>query len=180
MHKRNPAIARAMLWAALILLALSVYEVATRMDAMWGPLKMFVNMAVGERIPLNRVMLYVDMSIFHTPLFMLGCAILAVWALFARRSRRASAALILPAAVLTALGFTLRLTLFGEMVRTLKLLPLVFLLILCVLHAVIRPARPHREPLAGPQPVHVPPPPIALQPQVIVQRRRRSERKRAS
>ena len=160
MRKRNPYIARALFWDALILLALSAFELLTRLDAMWGPLKMFVNMAVGEGIPLRRVMTYVDFTVFYTPLYMLGCVILALWALCSRRTRRVCALMLAPAAALTAAGFLLRLTLFGEMVRTLKMLPLVILLALCVLHVAI-PAPRRRE---------------APQPQNSPVRRRRSDR----
>ncbi|MBQ9301436.1 MAG: hypothetical protein IJ214_13105 [Clostridia bacterium] len=147
MQKRNPHIARALFWDALILLALSCFELFTRLDAMWGPLKMFVNMAIGESVPLSRAVTYVDFTIFHTPLYMLGCAALALWTLLSRRTRRVCAMLILPAAALTAVGFALRLTLFGELTRTLKMLPLVILLALCVLHVIFRPARRQAPPI---------------------------------
>lgn len=169
MNERSSRIARAMLWDALILLALAVYELLTRLDAMWGPLKMFVNMAIGEHIPVRRVLTqYVDWQIFVVPLFMLGCIILAVWALFARRSRRGCAWLLLPCAAMTVLGFTLELTLFGQLVQVVKLLPLVLLLALCALRVFIRPRRRAR-PSA--------PAPVPLQPEVITIRRRRSERR---
>ena len=45
---------------ALLLLVLSGYEFVSRVDAMWGPLKMFVNMAVGEGISFERAAAYVD------------------------------------------------------------------------------------------------------------------------
>ena len=150
MRTRNPRIARVLFWDALILLALSGFELLTRLDAMWGPLKMFVNMAVGERIPLRRVLTYVDITVFYTPLYMLGCAILALWALCSRRTRRVCALMLLPAAALTAAGFLLRLTLFGELVRTLKLLPLVVLLALCLLHVAVPAPRRHEAPHDGP------------------------------
>ena len=139
MRRRNPHIARAIFWDALILLALSCYELFTRLDAMWGPLKMFVNMAVGEGIPASRAVTYVDFTIFYTPLYMLGCALLALWARLSQRTRRVCAMMLLPAALLTVIGFALRLTLFGELLRTLKMLPLVFLLALCLTHTVIPP-----------------------------------------
>jgi len=176
MDKRNPHIARALFWDALALLVLSCFELFTRLDAMWGPLKMFVNMAVGERIPLQRAVSYVDFSIFYLPFYMLLCALLALWTLFSRRTRRACAWMLLPCAALTAAGFLLRLTLFGELVRTLKLLPLALMTALCLAHLIFRPVRPRRQ-----QPAPLPgqataPYPLA-QPQP---RRRRSERRRAS
>ena len=149
MHKVNHRISRSMLTAAIVLFALSVYEVCTRLDAAWYPLKMFVSMAIGEHIPLKRVLTYVDTRAFSAPLYMFGCALLAVWALFARRSRRACAVLLIPCIVMTALGFTLRLTLFGELVKALKMLPLVALTVLCFLQVILRP-RKRPEPAALP------------------------------
>ena len=141
MRRVNHRISRAMLTAALILFALSVYEVCTRMDAAWIPLKMFVNMAIGEHIPLKRVLTYVDMRAFTPSLYMLGCAVLAVWALFARRSRRACAVLLIPCIAMTVLGFTMRLSIFGELVKTLKMLPLTALTVLCFLQVILRPRK---------------------------------------
>ena len=45
-------LSRYLLWMALIATLVSAYEFCTRVDAMWKPLKMFWNMAVGEKIPL--------------------------------------------------------------------------------------------------------------------------------
>ena len=164
MGKVNHRISRAMLTVALILFALSVYEVCTRLDAAWYPLKMFVNMAIGERIPLKRVLTYVDARAFYAPLYMFGCALLAVWALFARRSRRGCIVLLIPCIVMTALGFTLRLTLFGELIKALKMLPIVALTILCFMQITLSPRK-------RPEPASLPPARPA-QPE----RHRRSER----
>lgn len=147
MDERQKRLSRAMLWDALILFAVSAYEFATRVDAMWGPLKMFVRMAVGERIPLERVAQYVDYSIFAAPLFLLLCAVLAAAALFARRSRRGCAWLLLPGLALGAWGFCLRMTLFGDLLRLFKLLPLVCLVLLMLLRAALRPAKRQAPPV---------------------------------
>ena len=162
MHGVKHRISRAMLTAAVILFTLSIYEICTRMDAAWIPLKMFVNMAVGERIPLTRVLTYVDMRAFTPSLYMLGCAILAVWAIFARRSRRACAVLLIPCIVMTAVGFTMRLSIFGELVKTLKMLPLTAMTLLCFLQVIPRPRKPQE--------------PAALPPSAHPERHRRSER----
>ena len=63
-------LSRYLLWMALIATLVSAYEFCTRVDAMWKPLKMFWNMAVGEKIPLARAATYVDMSIFEIPLYL--------------------------------------------------------------------------------------------------------------
>ena len=100
-------LSRYLLWMALIATLVSAYEFCTRVDAMWKPLKMFWNMAVGEKIPLARAATYVDMSIFEIPLYLLCSVALGIWALWARRTRRGCALLIAPSAVLAALGFIL-------------------------------------------------------------------------
>lgn len=149
MHGVNHRISRAILTAAVILFALAVYEIFTRMDAAWYPLKSYISLVIDEHISLSSAWSHLDMRTFSVPLYMLGCAVLAVWALFARRSRRACAVLFVPCAVMTALGFTMRLTLFGELVKTLKMLPLTALTVLCFLRAVLRPKKP-KEPAALP------------------------------
>ena len=80
-------LSRYLLWMALIATLVSAYEFCTRVDAMWKPLKMFWNMAVGEKIPLARAATYVDMSIFEIPLYLLCSVALGIWALWARRTR---------------------------------------------------------------------------------------------
>ncbi len=146
MDERQRKLSRALMWDALILLALSAYEFATRVDAMWGPLKMFVRMAIGEHIPVERVAQYVDYHIFTAPLFLLLCLVLALLTLAARRSRRGCAALLLPGAALSLWGFCLRLTLFGDLIRTFKLLPLVCLVLLMLVRAVLPQTRVRRAP----------------------------------
>ena len=49
--------------------------------------------------------------------------------------------LVMPAALLAALGFTLRTSIFGGMFRTFSMLPLFLFLALCILHVVLRPRR---------------------------------------
>ena len=97
-------------------------------------------------------------------------ALLGLWALCSRRTRRQCGFMLIPAAALTALGFTMRLSIFGDLIRTLKLLPLTAFTALCLLHVVI--------PL--PQPKQQPRPNFAPQPLTPYQRRRRSDRRKAS
>lgn len=169
MDKRSMQIARVLFWDALILLSLSAYEFISRLDGMIGPLKMFVNMAVGEKIPLERVIRYVDVTIFEAPLFLLLCFIAGVIALFSRRSRRGSAVLLVPATALVIWGFSLRLTLFGNLIQIFKLLPLVLLLLLSLARAVTVPKTSSKAP---PRPV----PSAAYPDQFPIVRQRRNER----
>ena len=139
-------LSRYLLWMALIATLVSAYEFCTRIDAMWKPLKMFWNMAVGEKIPLARAATYVDMSIFEIPLYLLCSVALGIWALWARRTRRGCALLIAPSAVLAALGFILPLTLAGKWVRAVRLLPMIVLCALSVARVVMRePERQRRH-----------------------------------
>ncbi len=118
------------LWAAA-LAALSVYEFCTRLDAMWGPLQMFVRMAIGEQIPLERVVRYVDMRIFLVPFFMVLCFLNSLLTLTLGRRQSGSLLCALFSLALLGYGLTLKLTLLGEAVRFLKLLPLLALSGLC-------------------------------------------------
>lgn len=157
-------LSRYLLWMALIATLVSAYEFCTRVDAMWKPLKMFWNMAVGEKIPLARAATYVDMSIFEIPLYLLCSVALGIWALWARRTRRGCALLIAPSAVLAALGFILPLTLAGKWVRAVRLLPMIVLCALSVARVAIREPerqrRPHDQrplpPERGPRPLPMP------------------------
>ena len=118
---------------ALVLLCLSGYELMTRLDAIQGPLKMFVNMAIGEKIPLERVAKYVDINVFEMPAFMLLCVLTALLALLVRTSRRGCMVLLPVSLALTVWGTFIQLSLIGELLRFVKVLPL---LILCVLSIV--------------------------------------------
>lgn len=139
-------LSRYLLWMAVIVTLVSVYEFCTRVDAMWKPLKMFWNMAVGEKIPLARAATYVDMSIFEIPLYLLCSVALGIWALWARRTRRGCALLIVPSAVLAALGFILPLTLAGKWVRAVRLLPMIVLCALSVARVAMRESERQRRP----------------------------------
>ena len=163
MRTRDPRIARALFWDSLVLLLLSCFELFIRLDAMWGPLKMFILMAVGEAIPLVKVFTYVDFTVFYAPLYMLGCVVLSLWTLCSRRTRRVCLMMLLPAAALTAAGFLLKQTIFAEPLRTLKLLCLTVLLFLCLLHLLVPRARRKPQPIDS-----------------FIISRRRSERRRAA
>lgn len=147
MKKRDPRIARAMFWDALILLALSVYELLVRLDASWGWAKGYFLSHIEAGTRLSIVLKYIPYDSIAVWFYMLACAALSVWVLCSRRTRRASAWMLAPALALTAVGFALHTTIFGALARTLKLLPLVFLTLLCLAHALIRPRRQRREPI---------------------------------
>ena len=122
---------------ALVLLALSVYEFISRLDAMWGPLKMFYNMAVGENIPLDRVAAYVDVGIFEVPGYMLLCALLSLTAILTIRTRRGSFVLLPASIALAVWGTFVQMSLIGEVFRFVKVLPLVIMSVLFVYNIVL-------------------------------------------
>ena len=109
---------------ALILVLVSVWELIIRMDAMYGPLMMFFEMAWGERIPLATVMTYFDFSILAAPFYLIGCVLLGIIALIFSR-RPLSALFVLPASlVLGILGFEIGAIPLLEGWRMIRLIPL--------------------------------------------------------
>lgn len=176
MHERNPAAARALFWSAALLLALSAYGLATRLDAMVGPLRMFVNMAVGEHIPLGRALRYVEWDILLPPLYQLLCGVVALTALFVRRSRRGCAALLALCAGLIALGFLSQTSLLGRIERTASLILLTVMGLLCLL-TLLYPLLRRRAAKARSQPSA---PDNVVPMQQPIERRRPSRRRRIS
>lgn len=170
MHRRNPHIARALFWVGLALLILSVYELCVRLDASWGWAKGYFLSHYEAGTKASIVLKHIPYENLWKWGYMLLCAVLGLWAVVSRRTRRGCGVMLIPAAALTALGFTMRLSIFGDLVRTLKLLPLVAFTVLCLLHVLIPLPEPRRQnrPAFAPQP---------MQP---YQRRRRSDRRKAS
>lgn len=128
---------------ALVLLALSAYEFISRVDAMWGPLKMFVSMAVGEGIALERAATYVDIGIFEVPGFMLLCILLSLLSIMTIRTRRGSYVLLPVSLLLMVWGFFVQMSLLGELIRFVKVLPLLLMSILFIVHIALQRAQ-HR------------------------------------
>lgn len=89
---------RLVFWGSLLLMGWALYELGVRLEAAWPPLRMFIDMAIGEHIPLDRVMRYVDFSILTMPLYLLGCALLGVFS-FAFRKHALAAFVFVPLAV---------------------------------------------------------------------------------
>ena len=129
---------------ALLLLALSGYELVSRVDAMWGPLKMFVSMAVGEGISFKRAAAYVDVRVFEVPGFMLLCIILSLLAMATIRTRRASFLLLPMSLALAVWGLFVQMSLLGEMIRYAKVLPLMLMSIMYMVQIVLQRAQRKR------------------------------------
>ena len=88
---------KTVLLISLILFAVSAWETAVRLDAMYRPIKMFFSMAFGEKIPLSTAMKYFDYGIFESPMWLLGCMLVSLLAVALSR-RPLGQGLILPSA----------------------------------------------------------------------------------
>ncbi len=86
------------------LLLVSVWEFCVRLDAMYKPIKMFFDLAVGEGIPIDTAMKYFDWSIFEPPLWLAACALMSLLALFLCRRPIGSMLLIPLCGALAAYG----------------------------------------------------------------------------
>ena len=107
----------AMTLISLVLIVLSAWEAAVRMDAMYNPLKMFFSMAFGEGIPLSAAMTYFDWSIFEAPLWLLCCTLTGLIILFFCRKKGGSLVIIPLGLVLAGYGLTRESTVFTDLWR---------------------------------------------------------------
>ncbi|MHC1786083.1 MAG: hypothetical protein AB9880_03330 [Christensenellales bacterium] len=118
---------RMLFWGALLLIMWAAYEFSTRVDAMSGPLVMYFNMAVGEKVGLAAALKYVDWQIFSAPAFLLGCVLLGLLALLSR-GRSLLGFLVVPLCVLAVLYTAGAKVFFSpDLWSLLKLLPLLLI-----------------------------------------------------
>ena len=143
MERRDLCMARALFWTSLAMLLLSLYEIGVRLNDLSGELRMVSHMVERGRLTWAEFLTtYMwDLNSLSVAGYMGLRALMAIWAMASRCSRRACAWMIVPTAMLAALGFTLRTGLFGGMFRTLSMLPLLLFLALCVLRVCLRPRR---------------------------------------
>lgn len=105
-------------WMTIVCAALpllSAWEFCVRLDAMYKPLKMFFDLAVGEGIPLERAMNYFDWSILEPPLWLLACGLTGIIALFLSRRPLGSLLFTPLCALLAAYGLNRQGTLFVDL-----------------------------------------------------------------
>ena len=151
----RPRLVRALKWTSLIMLLLSLYEIGVRWSDLFGEVRMVAHLVRDGRLTWGEFFsTYMwDLNSFPMAGYMGLRALLSLWALSARCGRRACAWMILPAALLTVLGFTLRGGLLGGALRLVSMLPLLLFLLLCVIHVCLRPRKrpgPERRPGPGP------------------------------
>lgn len=132
MRKRKYIGRNALIIVSLALMLLSVWEICVRLDAMYAPIKMFFSMALGENIPLQTAMSYVDPSIFEAPAWLAGCILISLISI-AFSSRRALCLLLLPiSAVMAVYGLTREASFFVDFWR---LVQPTLLMVICALSA---------------------------------------------
>lgn len=76
---------RMLFWGALILIMWAAYELYIRVDAMIRPLGMFFRMWIGEKIPFERAITYIDWKILEIPGYLALCVLLGLYVLLGRK-----------------------------------------------------------------------------------------------
>ena len=126
-----------LIWGALALIVWAGWELSIRVDAMTGPLTMFYDMAVGEKIGFFTALKYVKWEILAVPGFLAGCVILGLLAMRSGRKPWLSYAVI-PLAALAAVYAAQVPSLLGiNLWQKLKLIPLALILAGSVLNITL-------------------------------------------
>lgn len=124
-------------WGALALIVWAGWELAIRVDAMAGPLTMFYDMAVGEKIGFFTALKYVKWEILAVPGYLLGCVILGILAIRSGRRYYLSYAVI-PLALLAGVYATRVKDILGiNLWQKLKLIPLLMIIVGSVLNIAL-------------------------------------------
>lgn len=127
--------------SSLVLLVISTWEASVRLDAMYKPLKMFFDMAIGEHIPLSSVISYVDISMLEAPLWLLGCTLAALITIFFVR-RPAGSAVTLPLSiVLGVYGLLRESTFLTGIWRLVQPALLLFIAFVIIMNIAVYPLR---------------------------------------
>ena len=95
----HPRIARALFWASVVMLLLSLYEIGVRWSDLSGELRMVSHMVQRGRLTWGEfVFTYMwDLNSFSVAGYMGLRALLAIWALSARCRRQACCPCLTPA-----------------------------------------------------------------------------------
>jgi hypothetical protein len=139
-------------WGALSLLILSAYEFYVRVESIKGPLQMFMNMWIGEKVPFARGVSYIKWEIFRAPVFLVLCFTVGLLSLLLMQRQRASLVFFLLSALLTGGGFYLRPDFFALWWDATKLLPLILLMTAHLFLFLAPKFKPKQRRLAAPEP----------------------------
>lgn len=139
------------------LLVVSAWEFCVRLDAMYKPLKMFFDLVVGENIPFDTAMKYFDTSILEPPLWLLGCGLTSVIALFLCRRPIGSMLLIPLCGALALYGLTREGTFLTDLWRLVQPALLLIMTLFGVTNLFCYPLRRRR--FLSAEPPHAAPPP---------------------
>ena len=125
--------------ASLALMIISLWEICVRLDAMYTPVKMFFSMASGEGIPLSSAMNYFDWTILESPLWLMGCILIALISI-ALSSRPKGGFFLLPAALSMALyGLTREVSFLADFWRLIQPALLLIISALSMLNLILLP-----------------------------------------
>lgn len=139
MRKRKLFGRKSLMMICVALIGISGWEVCVRLDAMYKPIVMFFRMALGEHIPFETAMSYFDWSIFEAPLWLTGCILAGLLALFMIRSRGGRMLLIPLSLALCLYGLTREGSFLTDFWR---LIQPALLFLIAALSAVNLPTRP--------------------------------------
>lgn len=158
-----------MILSALVLLAVSGYELITRLDVLTDTFGLVADIVTGEAIPLERAAGYIwqRRRLFEVPLFLLLSVLAAIAGLLVRTSRRGCMVLFPAALAIAVWGLFVDMTALGEMLRFARLFPMLALSILSCVNVFVQPAQRARlrtralkiGQSAGYAPANVAPPP---------------------
>ena len=124
-----------MILSALVLLAVSGYELITRLDVLTDTFGLVADIVTGEDIPLER------RRLFEVPLFLLLSVLTAIAGLLVRTSRRGCMVLFPAALAIAVWGLFVDMTALGEMIRFVRLFPMLALSILSCVNVFVQPAQ---------------------------------------
>ena len=148
--KLAPLFSSLRFWAALALFFLSLYEIFVRLDDLAGELKMVSHLVTDGRLSWQEFLTKYMWDLHSVPqaLYLLFCALLALWALLPQKRRGRTAAVLqaLAAALLLALGIRVTRSLPGSLTAALRSALLSILSVLALLRAFIVPRKKRRRP----------------------------------
>lgn len=114
-------------WGALLMIGWAAYELYIRVDAMIRPLGMFFRMWIGEKIPFDRAVTYIDWKILEIPGYLALCVLLGLTAMLGRRKPLVWVLTMLLSVAFAVFSVGFSALLAPTFWQLLKLLPLVLL-----------------------------------------------------